>query len=85
MQAKEKITSLTEEKEALAKQISELRALTSSSVPNVDQAKPDYEAQMNALKAEKDQLIDELTTEKERLQLQIENLQNVSLFKLSFV
>jgi hypothetical protein len=35
------------------------------------------EAQLSALRAEKDQLIEELTAEKERLLQQMEQLQNV--------
>ena len=71
---------MSQENEVLTKELSELRlireqqTMTSSNV----------EAQLNAARAEKDLIIEELLAEKERLQQQIDHLQNVSIFVLLF-
>ena len=76
--AKEKITNLTQENEALNREITELRTLREAAQASAAPQACDHEAQINTLRAEKDQLIEELTAEKDRLLLQIEQLQNVS-------
>jgi hypothetical protein len=75
--AKEKITNLTMENEALSREVTELRTLKEAAQASSAPPPCDHEAQINALRAEKDQLIEDLTAEKDRLLLQIEQLQNV--------
>jgi hypothetical protein len=82
VQAKEKITTLTHENETMTKELNELRSLKAHTSGG-DQSRLDVEAQLAALRAEKDRQIEELNAEKERLQSQIEQLQNVR--KQSFI
>ena len=88
VQAKEKITSLTQENENLTKEVTELKsrqaALKTMPVAASASLTSTYEAQLSAVKAEKDQLIEELNAEKDRLQQQVEHLQNVSFIFLFF-
>jgi hypothetical protein len=66
----------------MTKELNELRSLRAHTSGG-DQSRPDVEAQLAALRAEKDKQIEELNSEKERLQSQIEQLQNVR--KQSFI
>ena len=67
----------------MTKELNELRSLRAHTSGG-DQSRPDVvEAQLAALRAEKDRQIEELNAEKERLQSQIEQLQNVR--KQSFI
>ena len=60
----------------MTKELNELRSLKAHTSGG-DQSRSDVEAQLAALRAEKDRQIEELNAEKERLQSQIEQLQNV--------
>ena len=62
------------ENESLAKELAELRSIREQQT----MTSSNVEAQLNAARAEKDQIIEELMAEKERLQQQIDHLQNVS-------
>jgi cell division protein FtsB len=66
----------------MTKELNELRSLKAHTSGG-DQSRLDVEAQLAALRAEKDRQIEELNAEKERLQSQIEQLQNVR--KQSFI
>ena len=79
---------MTQENENLTKEVTELKsrqaALKTMPVAASASLTSTYEAQLSAVKAEKDQLIEELNAEKDRLQQQVEHLQNVSFIFLFF-
>ena len=71
---------MSQENEVLTKELSELRSIREQQT----MTSSNVEAQLNAARAEKDLIIEELLAEKERLQQQIDHLQNVSIFVLLF-
>jgi hypothetical protein len=76
VQAKDKITSLSEENEHLKTEICDFRSLNiqfATSVSGGDLSRPDVQAQLT----EKDRQIEELIADNKRLQSQIEQLVNI--------